>query len=161
MCKVYTRKRQTKTGCSWEWRFEMPRTGGKRKQLSKSGYRSESEALAAGYAEFNRISTEGAVSESSITMNELLAEYVEQILLPGLSKGTANNYRAIIANHISPDLGTSNWLRLPRVRFSTCIIPSDFKASLSFRWMASGVFSLELSNMQKSRVTYPQTRWMD
>lgn len=106
MCKVYTHQRMTKSGYSWEWRFEASRTCEKRRQISKSGYHSESEALAAGYAEFNRIKVEGAVSESSITMNELLAEYVEQILLPGLSKGTANNYRAIIANHISPDLGT-------------------------------------------------------
>lgn len=112
MCKVYTRQRTTKSGSSWEWRFEMPRKCGKRKQLSKSGYRSESEALAAGYAEFNRIRTEGVSCGSSKTMNKLLDEYTEQILYPGLSQGTADNYRALIANHIFPALGT---LRLAEI----------------------------------------------
>lgn len=106
MNKVYARKRQTKTGYSWEWRFEAPKVGEKRKQISKSGYRSESEALAAGYAEFNRISTEGAVSEASISMEKLIAEYTEQILFPGLSRGTADNYRALVSNHISPAIGS-------------------------------------------------------
>ena len=106
MNKVYARKRQTKTGYSWEWRFEAPKGGEKRKQISKSGYRSESEALAAGYAEINRRKSEGIVSEASITMNELLSEYTEQILLPGLAKGTADNYRSLTANHISPAIGS-------------------------------------------------------
>lgn len=105
MSKVYTRQRQTKTGCSWEWRFEAPRTCEKRRQLSKSGYRSEAEALAAGYAEFNRIKAEGAVLKASITMKELLVEYADQILNPGLARGTADNYRALIANHITPAIG--------------------------------------------------------
>lgn len=112
MCKVYTRQRQTKAGYSWEWRFEAPRLGKKRSQISKSGYHSESEALAAGYAEFNRIKAEGAVSETSLTMNELLVEYTEKMLFPGLSKGTADNYRALIANRISPAIGT---LRLSEI----------------------------------------------
>lgn len=112
MCKVYTRQRQTKAGYSWEWRFEAPRLGKKRSQISKSGYHSESEALAAGYVEFNRIKAEGAVSETSLTMNELLVEYTEKMLFPGLSKGTADNYRALIANRISPAIGT---LRLSEI----------------------------------------------
>lgn len=106
MNKVYARKRQTKTGYSWEWRFELPRVEGKRKQCSKSGYGTESEALAAGYAEFNRIQSEGPSCNQSITMNELLSEYTEQILLPGLAKGTADNYRSLTANHISPAIGS-------------------------------------------------------
>ena len=106
MCKVYTRQRMTKNGYSWEWRFEMPRTCGKRKQLSKSGYRSESEALAAGYAEFNRIKAEGAACCPKITMGELLGEYTERILFPSLAKGTADNYRGLLENHISPVIGT-------------------------------------------------------
>ncbi len=105
MNKVYTRQRMTKNGYSWEWRFELPRVEGKRKQCSKSGYGTESEALAAGYAAFNRIKSEGPSCNQSITMNELLSEYTEQILLPGLAKGTADNYRALIANHIAPTIG--------------------------------------------------------
>lgn len=84
----------------------MPRIGGKRKQLSKSGYRTESEALAAGYVEFNRIKSEGATCCPKITMDELLGEYTERILFPGLAKGTADNYRGLLENHISPVIGT-------------------------------------------------------
>ena len=105
MKKVYTRKRQTRDGYTWEWRFELPNTDGKRKQLSKSGYRSEHEALAAGYAalaEYNRTRNKEG---KSMTMEALLSEYTEKILFPGLSKGTADNYRAIVSNHIVPEIG--------------------------------------------------------
>lgn len=118
MNKVYARKRQTKTGYSWEWRFELPRVEGKRKQCSKSGYGTESEALAAGYAEFNRIKSEGPSCNQSITMNELLSEYTEQILFPGLSEGTVNNYRGLISNHIFPGIGA---LKLSEITSGTIL----------------------------------------
>ena len=105
MQKVYTRQRPTKSGIRWEWRFEGPKNLGKRTQYSKSGYHSESEALAAGYAalaEYNRTRNKGC---KSITMEALLSEYTEIILYPGLSKGTADNYRAIVSNHIVPEIG--------------------------------------------------------
>lgn len=104
MNTVYTRKRQSKNGTSWEWRFELPRIDGKRKQCSKSGYNSEAEALSAGYLEFNRLNSKDR--SARITIDELITEYTEKILYPGLNKGTMDNYRALIANHISPSIGT-------------------------------------------------------
>lgn len=104
MNTVYTRKRQNKNGTSWEWRFELPRIGGKRKQCSKSGYNSEAEALSAGYLEFNRFNSKDR--NARITIDELISEYTDKILYPNLKKGTVDNYRALIVNHISPSIGT-------------------------------------------------------
>ena len=106
MNKVYVRKRPISDGYSWQWRFEAPKENGKRRQYSGSGYKSESEALAAGYVELNKYLSQSRNEDISPTMNNLLSEYTERILYPSLSKGTEDNYRALIANHISPTIGT-------------------------------------------------------
>ena len=46
MGELRTRKR----GKSWEWSFEGARVGGKRQPISKGGYRTKAEAVAAGTA---------------------------------------------------------------------------------------------------------------
>ena len=106
MNKVYTRKRPTSDGYSWQWRFEASKENGKRRQYSGSGYKSESEALAAGYAELNKYMSESRDEDNDFTLNNLLSEYTERILYPSLSKGTEDNYRALIVNYISPAIGS-------------------------------------------------------
>ena len=44
MGQLRTRKR----GSTWEWSFEGARINGKRNSISKGGYRTKAEALAAG-----------------------------------------------------------------------------------------------------------------
>ena len=62
MAEVTTRKR----GNKWEYRFEAAKIGGKRNQITKSGFKTKKEALEAGVkalAEYNNTGVSFAPSE--------------------------------------------------------------------------------------------------
>lgn len=96
----------TKRGEKWQYRFEAAAVGGKRKQISKSGFRTKKEALEAGtkaLAEYNNAGTHFTPSEVSV------ADYFEfwiQNGLPATHKETSvKTYKMYAKRHIIPRIG--------------------------------------------------------
>ena len=102
MAGVTARRR----GSGWEYRFEMATVGGKRKQYSKSGFRTKKEAMEEGNKAFARYNKAGIVVESAVMS---LADHAEfwysSYCLKNLKRGTCTLYRKVLDELILPRLG--------------------------------------------------------
>lgn len=89
MAEVTTRKR----GNKWEYRFEAAKIGGKRNQITKSGFKTKKEALEAGVkalAEYNNTGVSFAPSE--ISYSDYLDFWMEKDCRNNLVLTTVTNY---------------------------------------------------------------------
>ena len=96
----------TKRGDKWQYRFEGAAVNGKRKQYSKSGFRTKKEALEAGtkaLAEYNDGGTPFTPSDVSV------ADYLEYWIRNGLpathKESSINTYSTQARKHIIPRIG--------------------------------------------------------
>lgn len=91
---------------NWEYRFEAAQVGGKRKQISKAGFATKKDALAAGtkaLAEYNR---SGQVfSPSEISVADYLDYWMDTYCKMSLKYNTQLAYLGIIENHLKPTFG--------------------------------------------------------
>ena len=102
MSNVRTRKR----GKYWEYEFDGAKVSGKRNRISKSGYKTKAEAVAAGaaaMAEYNSSGIKFVPSEMSYA--DFLDYWMESYCLITLKKTTLDNYKKRIKSHIKPSLG--------------------------------------------------------
>ena len=102
MSNVRTRKR----GKYWEYEFDAAKVAGKRNRISKSGYKTKAEAVAAGaaaMAEYNSSGIKFIPSEMSYA--DFLDYWIESYCLITLKKTTLDNYKKRIKAHIKPSLG--------------------------------------------------------
>lgn len=102
MSNVRTRKR----GKYWEYEFDAAKVSGKRNRISKSGYKTKAEAIAAGaaaMAEYNSSGVKFVPSEMSYA--DFLDYWMESYCLITLKKTTLDNYKKRIKAHIKPSLG--------------------------------------------------------
>lgn len=102
MSEITIRKR----GKYWEYSFEGARIEGKRKRISKSGFRTKAEASAAGIkakAEFNEAGLHFVPSE--ISFNDFLDYWMETYCKTNLKQVTICNYEKKLRLHIKPELG--------------------------------------------------------
>ena len=101
MGQLRTRKR----GKYWEWSFEGAKIGGKRNPISKSGYRTKADALAAGtQAKAEYDSTGRAFTPSEISVADYL-DYWYNNYVRQLRYNTQVDYERKIRVHIKPALG--------------------------------------------------------
>ncbi|MBE6047775.1 MAG: site-specific integrase [Clostridium sp.] len=102
MATVNTRKRGTK----WQYQFEAATVNGKRKQITKSGFRTKKEALDAGtkaLAEYNNCGLSFVPSE--ISFNDYLDYWIKEYATVNLKETTVTNYEKKIRLYIKPELG--------------------------------------------------------
>ena len=95
-----------KRGNSWQYRFEAASIGGKRKQISKSGFRTKKEAERAGtkaLAEYNETAT--IVTPSEMSVADLFDSWLENYVKVNLSESCVKNYGSAIKNHLKPTVG--------------------------------------------------------
>ena len=98
--------RYRKRGSSWEYSFEGARIGGKRKTISKCGFRTKKEASAAGtkaLAEYNRAGT--VFKPSEISVADYLDFWMQEYCQNNCKPSTINNYKKKIRLHIKPTIG--------------------------------------------------------
>lgn len=107
MAQVNVRNRKKADGSNnWEYRFESASIDGKRKQVSKSGFKTKKEALEAGnkaLAEYNRSGLHFEPSEMSVS--DYLDYWFENYVKVNCKYNTQLDYERVIRLHIKPYLG--------------------------------------------------------
>lgn len=91
---------------NWQYRFEVASANGKRKQISKGGFRTKKEALEAGTKALAEYNEGGQPSKpNEISFNDYLDLWVGQYVKVNLRHKTQASYQGIIDNHLKPNLG--------------------------------------------------------
>lgn len=102
MATVNVRKR----GSGWEYRFEAAPIGGKRKQVSKGGFRTKKEALEAGTKALSEYNNTGMhFSPSEISFSDYLDYWFDNYVKMNCKYNTQLAYMYVIENHLKPSLG--------------------------------------------------------
>ncbi len=102
MGELRTRKR----GKSWEWSFEGARIQGKRQPISKSGYRTKADAIAAGTKAKAEYDNAGRVFRpSEISVADYMDYWYKNYVCKHLKYNTQLSYERVIRLHIKPALG--------------------------------------------------------
>lgn len=102
MGELRTRKR----GKKWEWSFEGARIGGKRQPISKGGYRTKAEAIAAGTQAKAEYDSAGRIFRpAEISVADYLDYWYENYVMRNLAYNTQQDYKRKIQKHIKPYLG--------------------------------------------------------
>lgn len=102
MASVNVRKRGTK----WQYQFEAAIIDGKRKQITKSGFRTKKEALEAGtkaLAEYNDCGL--TFTPSEVSFNDYLDYWIKEYAVINLKSTTVANYEKKIRLYIKLELG--------------------------------------------------------
>ncbi|BAK97524.1 putative site-specific recombinase [Oscillibacter valericigenes Sjm18-20] len=102
MANVTARKRTD----TWEYRFELAPAAGKRKQVSKSGFRTKKDALEAGtkaFAEYNQAGEYFVPSE--ISFSDYLNIWLDEYCSINVKASTVEAYKKKIEAYICPELG--------------------------------------------------------
>lgn len=102
MGQLRTRKR----GKTWEWSFEGAKIDGKRKPMSKGGYRTKAEALAAGTQVKAEYDTTGrSFKPSEVSVADYLDYWYENYVSLNLAYNTQMSYENRIRLHLKPVFG--------------------------------------------------------
>lgn len=95
-----------KRGSKWRYRFDASSMDGKRARISKGGFATEKEAMAAGIKHLSEFNSTGVIfTPSEMSYGDYLAEWMEKYCRPNLKPETLVNYEKRIRIHIKPKLG--------------------------------------------------------
>ena len=126
----------TKRGSLWQYRFEVAKIDGKRKQISKSGFKTKREATEAGTKALAEYNNSGVViAPSDVSVADYLDYWLDTYGKMNFKYNTQLSYLYIIENHLKPNLGIyrlktlssaaiqeyANALRLRGLSRSSCI----------------------------------------
>lgn len=115
MAKVSVRNRNegklTKDGkkkpANWEYRIELAKVGGKRQQISKSGFSTKKEAETEGAKALAKYSGTGTVfTPSDTSYSDFLDYWFDNYVMMNCKYHTQQAYRQIIDYHLKPVLGS-------------------------------------------------------
>jgi len=91
---------------NWEYRFEAAKIDGKRKSISKSGFKTKKEAEIEGTKAMAKYNNAGLSFEpSEISYSDYLDYWFENYVKTSCKYQTQVNYKRIIESHIKPTLG--------------------------------------------------------
>lgn len=103
MGQLRTRKR----GSTWQYNFEAAPVNGKRKSISKSGFRTKEEALKAGTQAMNEYNhSSQAFTPADISISDYLDYWFDNYCKVNLKYNTQLGYIQIIENHLRPQFGS-------------------------------------------------------
>lgn len=106
-----------KRGNFYQYKFEIAKIDGKRKFLSKSGFKTKSEAEKEGVIAYNDyLNTGNSFSASCMSYSDFLDYWLENYCYINLKYHTIEGYSNIIKNHIKPNIG---YFRLSQITKST------------------------------------------
>lgn len=91
---------------NWEYRFEAGKVDGKRKQISKAGFKTKKEAELEGNKALNEYNNSGLAFEpSEISVADYFEYWINNYCKLNTADSTLSTYRNIIKNHILPRIG--------------------------------------------------------
>ena len=91
---------------NWEYRFEAAKVDGKRRHISKAGFKTKKEALEAGAKAFAEYSNGGLKFEpTNMSVSDYLDYWFEKSCKVNLKYNTQVSYAQLIENHLKPKLG--------------------------------------------------------
>ncbi len=106
-----------KRGNFYQYKFEIAKVDGKRKFLSKSGFKTKSEAEKEGVIAYNDyLNTGNSFSSSDMSYSDFLDYWFENYCYINLKYHTIEGYSNIIKNHIKPNIG---YFRLSQITRAT------------------------------------------
>lgn len=106
-----------KRGNFYQYKFEIAKVDGKRKFLSKSGFKTKSEAEKEGVIAYNDyLNTGNSFSASDMSYSDFLDYWLENYCYINLKYHTIEGYSNIIKNHIKPNMG---YFRLSQITRAT------------------------------------------
>lgn len=95
-----------KRGDTWEYRFDKVTVNGKRKQMTKSGFKTKKEAEQAGVKAYNEFMQHGEpFVPSEISVTDFFVKWQDTYCVTNLNEVTRRNYAKKINNYIIPVLG--------------------------------------------------------
>lgn len=102
MGELRTRKR----GSTWQYSFEAAKIEGKRKSISKGGFKTKTEALKAGNQAMNEYNNSGqSFTPSELSIADYLDYWFDNYCKTNLKYNTQLGYIQIIENHLKPQFG--------------------------------------------------------
>lgn len=102
MGQLRTRKR----GSTWQYSFEAAKIDGKRKSISKGGFRTKADAINAGTQAMNEYNNSGqAFTPAEISLADYLDYWFDNYCKVNLKYNTQLGYIQIIENHLKPQFG--------------------------------------------------------
>ena len=103
MSSVTTRKR----GKGYEFRFDIAKVNGKRKQYTKSGFKTRNEAYREGCKAFSEYNNTGRIFKvSELSYSDYLDYWIDNYCKNNLRYNTIQSYKSIIRLYIKPKLGS-------------------------------------------------------
>lgn len=111
-----------KRGKYYQYQFEVAPIAGKRKQVTKSGFKTKAEAQAEGTKAYNEYITTGLnFKESEISYSDYLDFWIEKYCKVNLRYSTIQTYTTIIEKYLKPDLGGYRLSSLTSVKLNSYI----------------------------------------
>ena len=106
-----------KRGNFYQYQFEVAPINGKRKQVTKSGFKTKAEAEKAGIKAYNEYDQTGhSFKPSTISYSDYLDYWLKEHCEINLKYHTIEAYKNIIKNHIKPRVG---FYRLSQITTAT------------------------------------------
>lgn len=103
---IRNRNKGTDKEPSWEYRFEIAKVGGKRKQISKSGFATKKEAEKEGLKALMEYNQSGKIeSGSDMSFSDFIDLWERQYVIPNLKESTHHSLMNRVNKHIRPYLG--------------------------------------------------------
>ena len=97
MSEVNVRKRNNK----WQYQFEGAKINGKRKQITKSGFRTKKEALDAGVKALAEYNNSGLHFEpSEMSFKDFLDYWIKNYVELNLRPNTIAGYKIVVNHHL-------------------------------------------------------------
>lgn len=107
---------------NWEYRFEAAKIDGKRKHISKAGFRTKKEAEIAGNAALAQYNSAGKhFTPAEISVADFFDYWLENYSKVNSSDNTTLGYKSIVENHIKPRLGLYRLRAIDTVAIQTFI----------------------------------------
>ena len=111
-----------KRGNVYQYSFEIAKIGGKRKQMTKSGFKTKFEAQQEGTKAFNEyFNTGNTFKENQVSYSDYLDYWIEHYCKSNLKYNTIQTYVTIINKYLKPNIGSYRLTSITSVRLNTFI----------------------------------------
>ena len=119
MASVNVKKR----GKVYQYQFEVGKVNGKRKRISKSGFKTKLEAEKAGTKAYNEFLNTGLVfKEENISYSDYLDYWLNNYCKTNLRYNTIQAYTTIVNKYLKPNLGIYRLSSLTSVKLNSFIV---------------------------------------